>query len=448
MLNRSAAVAVRFVQRWIPDPFVIAVLLTLLTILLAMGLADYSLGDSIYAWGDGFWGLLRFTGQIILTFVLGHALANTAPVRRLLNRVAARVTSASGAYMMVCFVSGVAALLSWGLCLVVGAILSRVTAANCNARGIRVHYPLLVASGYSGFVIWHHGISGSIPLAINTPGHFLEDKIGLISVADTVFAPWNMAVALLILFTLPFLMKRLAPADDETQVFDGYEPTGAEAEIMPPENAPGPDVGPAAKLEEARWINGLVVLGGLAFLVMFFFDREGSLNLDILNFGFLILGIALSKSPKDYLRLMNDASSVVGPFLLQYPFYAGIMAIMAKSGLAAIVVAFFVEMSTAETLPIWSFLSAGLVNIFIPSGGGQWAVQGPIAVDAAIALGTDIPKIAMAVAWGDQWTNMIQPLFAIPALAIAGLHLRDIMGYCLITLVFTGIIFITALTLI
>ena len=447
MLKRSAALAVRFVHRWIPDPFVIAVVLTLLTLGLARALAGYSIADSVYAWGDGFWGLLRFTGQIILTFVLGHALANTAPVGRLLNHVASRVRTPSGAYMMICFVSGVAALLSWGLCLVVAAILSRVTAANCASRGIRVHYPLLVASGYSGLVIWHHGISGSIPLIINTPGHFLEDKIGLVSVADTVFAPWNMAVALLILVTLPFLMKSLAPVDAEIRVFEG-ERAESEKDVGADEMRSTSDQSPAARLEQSRWINGLVVVGGAAFLAMFFLSRRGSLNLDILNFTFLILGIALSRNPKDYLRLINGAAPAMGPFLLQYPFYAGIMAIMRDSGLAAIVVEFFVAMSSAQTLPVWSFLSAGLVNIFVPSGGGQWAVQGPVAVDAALALGNDIPKIAMAVAWGDQWTNMIQPLFAIPTLAIAGLHLRDIMGYCLITLIFTGIIFAGALMII
>jgi len=447
MLNRSAAVAVRFVHRWIPDPFVIAVLLTLLTLGLARVLAGYSIADSVYAWGDGLWGLLRFTGQIILTFVLGHALANTVPVGRLLNHVANRVRTASGAYMMICFVSAVAALLSWGLCLVVAAILSRVTAANCAARGIRVHYPLLVASGYSGLVIWHQGISGSIPLIINTPGHFLEDKIGLVSVADTVFAPWNLAVALLILVTLPFVMKSLAPVDDEIRVFEG-EKAGSERGVGAEGTLSIPDQGPAARLEQARWINGIVVVVGAGFLAMFFLSRSGSLNLDILNFTFLILGIALSRNPKDYLRLINGAAPAMGPFLLQYPFYAGIMAIMRDSGLAAIVVEFFVATSSAQTLPVWSFLSAGLVNIFVPSGGGQWAVQGPVAVDAALALGNDIPKIAMAVAWGDQWTNMIQPLASIPLLAIAGLHLRDIMGYCLITLIFTGIIFLGALIII
>src|SRR5690606_40680097 len=68
-----------------------------------------------------------------------------------------------------------------------------------------------------------------------------------------------------------------------------------------------------------------------------------------------------------------------------------------------------------------SFISAGILNFFIPSGGGQWAIQGPIMIDAAMSLGADTAKTAMAVAWGDAWTNMIQPFWALPLLAIAGL---------------------------
>lgn len=446
MLNRLAAVAVRVVQRWIPDPLVIAVLLTVVTLFLARVVANYAMADAVLAWGDGFWGLLRFTAQIILTFVLGHALAHTPAVRRLLDHAASRVRTPQAAYMMLCFVSGVAALLSWGLCLVVAAILSRVTAASCAARGIRVHYPLLVASGYSGLIVWHQGMSGSIPLAINTPGHFLENEIGLIPMTETVLAPWNLAVALLILGTLPLLMKSLAPADAQICVFQGEEISQEDLEETP-SRRPVRRASPAARLEESGWINALIVAGGAAFLGLFFLSRDGGLNLDVLNFIFLILGIGLSRSPRHYLGLIRGASPAMGPFLLQYPFYAGIMAIMRDSGLGAMLVESFVAISSQGSLPLWSFLSAGLLNLFIPSGGGQWAVQGPIAVHAALALGTDIPRMAMAVAWGDQWTNMVQPLFAIPTLAIAGLELRDIMGYCLITLLYTGLLFAGALVL-
>lgn len=352
MLKATAAFFVRLVERWIPDPYVIAVILTAIVFLLSATVADYGIIETVNAWGDSFWSLLRFTAQIILTLVLGYAVANTEPARRFLESIAGRVNTARGAYMMVCLVGGVTALISWGLSLVAAAVMARKTAQVCRAKGVRIHYPLLVASGYSGFVVWHQGFSGSIPLAINTPDHFLVEKTGLIGISQTILTPWSLTIALIIVITLPFLMARLAP---------------------------------------------------------------------------------------------DDAARVIGPFLIQYPLYAGLMGVMAASGLGAMLVEQFVSISSAETLPIWSFFSGAILNIFIPSGGGQWAIQGPIVVDAAISLGADLPRVAMAVALGDQWTNMIQPLFAIPALAIAGLHIRDIMGYCVITLLFTGLVFLTGL---
>jgi len=125
--------------------------------------------------------------------------------------------------------------------------------------------------------------------------------------------------------------------------------------------------------------------------------------------------------------------------VIQFPFYAGIMAIMVKTGLAQQISEGFIAIATTESLPFWSFLSAGFVNIFVPSGGGQWAVQAPIVIPAAHALGADIPRVAMAVAWGDAWTNLIQPFWALPVLAIAGLKAKDIMGFCLVQLIITGV---------
>ena len=168
------------------------------------------------------------------------------------------------------------------------------------------------------------------------------------------------------------------------------------------------------------------------------------LNINIINFVFLILGIALSRSPLHYLNLIVGAARMAGPFLLQYPLYAGIAGLIADTGLARMVVDLFVQISTAQTLPITSFFSGAILNLFIPSGGGQWAIQGPIAMQSALELGADVPLTAMAVAFGDQWTNLIHPFLAIPVLAITGMHARDIMGYCAVAFLITGLIFLMA----
>ena len=135
---------------------------------------------------------------------------------------------------------------------------------------------------------------------------------------------------------------------------------------------------------------------------------------------------------------------MVEPFLLQYPFYAGFAGMMADTGLARMVIDLFVQISTAQTRPITTYFSGAILNLFIPSGGGQWAVQGPIAMQSAIELGANVSITAMAVPFGDQWTNLIQRLIAIPVL---GLHVRDIMGYCAVALMYTGPIYVISILL-
>ena len=443
MLARLTNGIVTFFERWMPDAFVVAVTLSALTFLLSITIAGASPGEAITAWGDGFWDLLTFTNQIVLILLFGHTLAHTPTVQRILKGTAGFVRTPRGAYVTVAFVSCIASLFYSALGLVAGAVAARAVGAAARERGIPVHYPLLVACAFCGIVIWHQGLSSSIGLVIATPGHFLENLIGVVPSSETVFTPWNIAVAAVILFTLPFVMARLRPADAACRPMPEALAAEETAEV------PVVEIGnsPAARIENTRWINIIFVVAGVAYLYVEFVSRGQGLDLNRLNFMFLIVAIALTRSPAHFLKLIVDASRIIGPFLLQYPFYAGIAGMMAATGLAQIVVNLFVEISTAQTLPIASFFSGAVLNLFIPSGGGQWADQGPIAMQAAVELGADIPKVAMAVAFGDEWTNLIHPLIAFPVLAIAGLQARDIMGYCAVALLYTGPIFLISLLL-
>ncbi|REJ73504.1 MAG: short-chain fatty acid transporter [Acidobacteria bacterium] len=440
-MSRLAQFLARFFVRWIPDSFVVAVLLSLLTFGLAVLVAGYGASETIDAWGDGFWDLLKFTNQITLTLLLGYVLAHTPPMRWLLQRIAGAIRTPFWAYAGSCLVTGVCALVSWGLSLIVAGIMARAVGESFSRRGIALHYPLLVASSFSGFVIWHQGLSSSIGLVIATPDHFLQQTIGVIPTSETIFTAWNLGVALFVLATLPFVMASLAPRDD------------AAIEAMPEELVRESEVRrepastPAERLGESRLLMALFVLCGLVYMHTHFVERGLGNTLDIFNFCFLIGGILMAGSLIGYVRIMISGGRVAVPFLLQYPMYSGIAAVMGASGLAALVIEAFVSVSSAETLPLFAFLSGGLLNLFIPSGGGQWAVQGPIMMQAAVEVGATLPRTAMAVAFGDQWTNLIQPLAVVPVLAIAGIELRKIMAYCLIALGYTGIVFAAALAL-
>lgn len=174
---------------------------------------------------------------------------------------------------------------------------------------------------------------------------------------------------------------------------------------------------------------------------MIHFSKNGfSLDLNTVNLMFLTLVLLLFGNVRELVKGLMKSAGSVGQFALQYPFYAGIMGMMSASGLAEWLSNFFTKFSTSETLPLFTFWAAGFLNMFIPSGGGQWAVQAPIAIPAALEMGVDPAKIVMAIAWGDAWTNMIQPFWAIPLLAIAGLRIRDIMGFTTITLIYVGVV--------
>ena len=304
---------------------------------------------------------------------------------------------------------------------------------------MRVDYRLLVASAYSGFVVWHGGLAGSIPLTVATPGHFTVDQIGVITTGETVFAGFNLLIVIGLFIVMPLVNRLMLPGDDEAVIAD------REALAEPPRDM-APPSRPAEHLEHSRMLAGLVGVAGLVYLVDYFVWRGGGLNLNIVNFGFLMAAILLHGTPARLLASLNAAIRGGAGIVIQFPFYAGIMAIMTGSGLAETVSGALVSLASADSLPVWTFLSAGLINLFVPSGGGQWAVQAPVVIPAAQALGADMPRIAMAVAWGDAWTNLLQPFWALPVLAIAGLRAADIMGFCLVQLVVTGAIIAAGLT--
>jgi short-chain fatty acids transporter len=203
---------------------------------------------------------------------------------------------------------------------------------------------------------------------------------------------------------------------------------------------------PAEHLENSRVLSWLIGFSGIAYAFYYFLQEGGGLNLNIVNFMFLFLAIVLHQTPRRLLISLHEAVRGGAGIVIQFPFYAGIMAVMTDSGLAQTISSGFVSIASAETLPFWSFISAGVVNVFVPSGGGQWAVQAPVMLPAAQELGANIPRVAMGVAWGDAWTNLLQPFWALPVLAIAGLKAKDIMGYCLMLLIITGVIISLGLT--
>ena len=428
---------VAFVERYYPDPFVFVVLLSVLTFLLSLALADATPASALSAWGDGLPSLLAFTAQICITLLTAHALAHTDKVQMLLKRIGNIPNSATSAYALVAFSAGIGSLIAWSLGLIVGATVAREVARQGARRGIRIHYPLLVASAYAGFVIWHMGYSSSAGLFVATAGHSLEAEIGIIPITDTVFTLHNGLLALVTLAIICLVCPLMRPREQELVEID---PALLEEHVEEPDSATGRKTF-AQYLDDMRTLTLILGAGLFGYIGYSFYTTGFHLNLNLVNWSFLGAGLLLSRSPSHYVKLINNASSTIGPILIQYPFYAGILGMMQGTGLAGIISDWFTSIATAETLSFFAFLCAGLVNMFIPSGGGQWAVQGPIFIEAGQNLGVDPSIIVLAISYGDQWTNMIQPFWTIPLLAIAGLHMRQIMGYTFVIFLLTLFLF-------
>ncbi|MDD6058535.1 MAG: short-chain fatty acid transporter [Clostridiales bacterium] len=446
MLRKLSNGCVYLVNRFLPDPFLFCVILTVLVFAGSLAVTGAGVVATVAGWGKGIWNLLAFSMQMALVLVLGSALANAAIVKGIIDKVAGIAKTPTQGIVVVTVVSVLCCWLNWGFGLVIGAILAKEVAKKVKG----IDYRLLIASAYTGFVVWHAGISGSIPLALATPGEeaLLKATGGALSEAVstsmTIFAPYNILACAVILIGLPLINAKMHPSKEEAVVVD---PKLLEEKKVEKKDA----VTPAEKLENSPICSLIIVVAGAVFLVNYFMNNGFNLTLDIVNTIFLVLGLLAHKTPINYVNAIADAAKGTAGIILQFPFYAGIMALMtfAPNGtsLASVISTFFVSISNHVTFPLFSFLSAGIVNFFVPSGGGQWAVQGPIMMPAGLELGVHPSITGMAIAWGDAWTNMIQPFWALPALGIAGLSARDIMGYCVIALLFSGIVVCACLLL-
>ncbi|OPX04378.1 short-chain fatty acid transporter [Geobacillus sp. LEMMY01] len=430
LIAKLALFFAKIAERWLPDSFVFAVVLTFVTFLGGLLINGKSPIEMITYWGDGLWGLLAFTAQVITTFVMSYALALTKPVSRLLEKIAGKCHTPNSAILLVTFTSLAASFISWAFGLVVAGIIAKLVAKKVRD----VDYRVLVAAGYSGFVIWQGGLSSSAALFVATKGHVFEDQIGVIPTSETIFSMVNMAIILVVFFTLPFIMKLIHPAKKEDRFL--IDPNLLEDSIDEPQEQSNfiND-----KIEKSRLITVAAGILGLIYLIIHFSKNGFSLDLNTVNLMFLTLALLLFGNVRELGIGLVKSSNSVSQIILQYPFYAGIMGMMSSSGLAQWLSDVFTKFSTSETLPLFTFWSAGFLNLFIPSGGGQWVVQAPIALPAALEMGVDPAKMVMAVAWG-EWSNMIQPFWAIPLLAIAGLRIRDIMGFTTITFLYVGIV--------
>jgi len=427
-------------ERNMPNPYLFAVILTFIAYVMGWVLTANGPFDMIEHWYNGFWKYLTFAMQMVLILVTGHALAIAPGIHPTLRRIARIPKNGSQAVFLTAFVSTIITYLHWGLGLIVAAILAREVAKEGYTKKIHIHYPLVAAAAYTGQMVWHIGPSSSAGLLSATEGHVFEKVFGVIPITDSVFTSYAVLLAVMLsLFVIPITMWLMTPKDpqecmgiDDCIGIEKFTPELlVEKELEKGKAMPIEKKGFADLLEHSTLISYTLGLGGMIYIVYYFATKGLRLNLNIFNFVFLIAGIILHRTPIRYVNAVAQATPGASGIILQFPFYAGIMGMISFSGLATVITSWFLGFATAATFPIITWITGGLVNIFIPSGGGEWGVIGGIVGQVSLDLGVPVGKSIIAYGCGDMWTNMFQPFWAIALLGITGLRARDIMGYCM-----------------
>lgn len=388
MFKKFTNACVNVVQKLLPDAFIFCIVLTILVFAAAMPVSKMNPFEVANAWGSSMWSLLGFSMQMALVLVLGTALATAPLVKKAINSAAEVPKTPTSAIVFITVVSMIACWLNWGFGLVVGAILAKEIAKKVK----NVDYRLLIASAYSGFVIWHAGFSGSIPLQLAS----YTDDIGKqtagavsasIPTSQTIFSAWNLIIVIAIIVVIAFVNAQMHPSPEDTVSVDPKLLVEPEVNTTKPSTKT-----PAEWLESCPLLSILTALFAIIYLI-YTYKTKGSitLSLNVVNLIFLTLGIIFHGTPISYVNAITDAAKSAGGIILQFPFYAGIMGIMTATGptgqsLAGAISDFFVNISNQTTFPVFTFLSAGIVNFFVPSGGGQWAVQAPIVMPAGNSL--------------------------------------------------------------
>lgn len=445
------------IEKILPTPFGLTILLTLVSMVLALLFTSpvedkNHLISILQYWENGIWNeaLLVFAYQMMLILVLGHILALSKPIQQLLNSLTYFVHNTATAVVWVSFFTLLVSFFNWGLCLIFGALMVRKIGDKAATEGFSLNYPLVGAAGYVGMMAWHGGMSGSAPLKAAEANHlsslFSQEKLvqlgthlpEQIPTSTTIFSNENLMIFGVLLLVIPlflwWLSKRKKTLAHTALATNKVENLNRSTLTIHP-------------LEASRWVClglGLVIL--FTFVVQYASQLKSlQLTPNMLNFFMLGLGFLFHKNLFHYKKALGEAVSGAGGILIQFPLYFGIMGIMKDSGLVSEIAYFFTAIANEDFLPILTFISAGLVNIFVPSGGGQWAIQGPIAIESGLKLGVSLPKMIMALAYGDQITNMLQPFWALPLLAITKLKAHEIFPYTLLLFVLGSFIFIVGL---
>ncbi len=409
-------------DRIIPDSFVFCVILTLICFGAGLVVAQGQAMKLTLGWYNGLWTMIAFAFQMSFMVICCGAAAKSPFVERSLAKVAKLPSSPAVAMVVLLLFGYISSLINWAFSTILTPILAMQLSRNVKG----LHFPMMIAAGYTTMIVGQVWCpSASVYALVATKGHFLEKQIGLFTQDVTCYNPVNTALFFILVVTVILIGVFTRPPESELIM---YQPKDEEPVAV---QAAEEEETLADKMNGSRFLMIILGVAGLAVIAHDIMEKGiiASLNFNFVIFIFLTLNTFLYNTPRKFVEAFKDTMKPAAEVMLQFPFYGGIMGIMTASGLGKVIANFIIQVATPDTIYTWSFLSAALLNTFIPSQGGQWIVQGPILMEAAQALNANIPLVMNAFVHGDEVTNLIQPLYVIPALALVGMKLKEVWGF-------------------
>ena len=425
-------------EKIIPDSFVFCVVLTLVVAVLSLTVCHIGPVELLTSWWDGLSSQFTLAFQMGLMVVVCATCARSPQVSKLLDGLAGLVHTRVAALILLMAFGYVSSMLNWAFCTIVTPILAMQLAKRVKG----LHFPMMVAGGYCCMILGQClGPSATLYSNLATEGSNYAEIVGkTMTVAETCYNPVNVVLWVVLAVCFIVLVLFTQPGDDELVELRSI---ATQADVAPKDyQSREKATTPAEKMNTCKPIMWVV---GAAIYIIYSIATKGffaTLNMNMVIFMFVGINCFLFPQPHSWMEAHTDSMHLATDVILQFPFYGAIMGMMyVEGGLGSVIVNAIVSVATAQTMPIFSFLSACIVNLFIPSQGGQFTVQGPLIVQAAQSIpGTNLVNCLNGFVFGDECTNLLQPLYVIPALSVVGMKLKDVWGFMAFMCVFWVVI--------
>ncbi len=420
-------------ERWVPDALTTAIALMVILIGLSLAIGGTAAG-TLDAYYKGLWMFLSFTMQMTLILVLSLILAATPLFKNMVVRISRLPKTRVQVVTLAALCAGGLAYLNWGISLALGPVIAIHFCREAERKGIQVDFLFLLAVLAGAGSIWQFGLSASAPLIMATPGQEIVPNMATMPLRSTI---WTVAsIVHVVTFLLATIMagcwlmpRRVRPISEFPDSMKVADMAGTSGEAG---RSVGTTLTPAKRLEHSSLVLMplAIMLGG--WLYVHFSVKQLSVDINSVNTTLLLLGIVFHRNVASFQNALRDAIKLSWPVVVLYHLYAGVAGLIQFTPVGEFLVSVVAPLSTPYTFPLLITVISTVVAIFIPTSGGQWAIQGSVTSAAAQAVGVTAQRGLLALSVGDHMGNLLTPFWAVVGASIARVDFRLYFGYRLI----------------